>query len=368
MNVIVLGNGFDLFHDIETSFSSFKIFLEEYIKDPGNPKYDNNIRQSMIDGFISDHDVKEMYNFIEIITNNREVDKLYPWNSFEQDFLNYCISLSDSYKRSYPAAATTKMNTGILYPLSLSTFDSMKKSHSAFSYCFQGYLRSLGTDYSFYQQFQSVFAKADLIITFNYTHTYAKYLAQNTKAKIVHIHGNMENTNSITIGFQHIELEEIKKGDNYLNDIDYSADYFFKENLLSLKEDIALSKRIQELEPFFGKVSRIDFLGWSFSKIDSYFSEVILKLISFPKEGLLSKEEMEKIGKAELYIYRHPEYDAKDYLRQQLTQLIVSSSSSPGNELKVMGSRGIHPIANFIQFEEVDYKIIKESEEAKEGL
>lgn len=231
-NIIIIGNGFDLAHGMETSYTDFvKHMMNEHIEDKSrysdlfdfsstvmpSPSYSspnalpvvlksyNTLRETII----------EQYRTSDIF-KNKLIESLVK----ELSLKNWCDIEAFYFKALYNTKAN---NTLYFYPEELnSDFEKLKKYLSDYLLAQESDSKEMEEYASFFQQLDS---KNTIIVNFNYTRTihthYAKYL-QNSK--IIDIHGQLEDDdNPMIFGYaaKDTEIAELfSRNDNhYLRNI-----------------------------------------------------------------------------------------------------------------------------------------------------
>lgn len=148
MKIAIIGNGFDLSHDLPTSFSEFTRIVTT--------------------------------NFSEMVTTSSEIKE---WNQLENWLNEYLMeeAVIDSY-----TDLNKKMNYNVLNELDI------------FKLKFCNYLDSLSSENVVLNaNIQNELENCDYIINFNYTNTLFAY---KFKAEVIHIHGTIRDLESIVIG------------------------------------------------------------------------------------------------------------------------------------------------------------------------
>ena len=166
-NIVIIGNGFDLYHKLPTKFSDFYNY---YSNQESNTLYS----QSVFSG-VTNTISNTLYNKHNIARVGTPFSHEQDWNNIEE-FL--CCS------------------TDLGYDEILRNFNS----------CFVPYVKKICMpDIGYFKHIDTslseLFSKVDTIITFNYTDTLKMYLSDELyKKKVYHIHGNLAVNNSIVIG------------------------------------------------------------------------------------------------------------------------------------------------------------------------
>lgn len=364
MNCIILGNGFDLNHGLETTFNDYRIFLDLFLANPFDKSFRNNIHKHMNKYGNTKDDVIKMVKFVNDVTKSKpdkKQNEMYNWNNFESDLFDYCEIKSYEYRSSNSVSWHVGFGKGLYLPLEKTTFDYINQNLECFSICLQAYLDYIKEDIELNDQFKEIFDKADLIITLNYTHTYKPYITENRFVKVVHIHGDKESLASLIVGFQNKELKESIKGDSIEGHLN-SSGYFLKNNLSFDRDGRTLLHRIIEIEEQFAKkIDKIDIIGWSCSTIDKHIIELILSLIKIPEGPEFRPRENKNFKKNEINIFTHPKINEYSELRERFSGMI-NESKNYDRSMRILGGYQKNIMSNFIEVDEVEY-IIRENED-----
>lgn len=215
-NLLIIGNGFDLAHNMKTSYNHFLQYLvNEHVtankfKDLFNLKGKitdiNDFKDENIDQFLFDEDFKN--DFIKyMLTRNIQTNN---WCDIEYIYFSYLDP-------------TNKISPYINSPKYLNYEFEIIKNHLA------SYLKAeekKGTVIGIYKDFFNLIdSKETLILNFNYTDTLKRlYSNEINESKIIHIHGELSNPkNPIIFGYAADDKESrdwIDKKDNeYMRNI-----------------------------------------------------------------------------------------------------------------------------------------------------
>lgn len=251
MNLYIIGNGFDLNHDLETSFGSFKAFMEQQSKDT-------------VDRWI------KIVN-IELADDWKNLEK-----SFEYVDYDYIDELCSSFIHSYKEEKWS---------------DSF---HHDYQYEISKYLDMiLNSDTNLRAWLNSVYKKCKkklrleknaLYLTFNYTDTLEDVYCIE-KNNICHIHGDMNSNDKLVLGHANpnilLEMEKlfydddirIIEGKRLLND---SKQNSYKNSEGLIKENMNFFKKCKN-------VKNIYIIGHSADAIDTVdfkYYETLARLVN----------------------------------------------------------------------------------------
>ncbi len=213
-NLLIIGNGFDLAHDLSTSYRHFiEYMVKEIVNDSQKYKDIVEINPAVINSveafndFFKKTDYMSFKNiFFKTLYNNHCTTD---WSDIESLYYNELLTIG---KKDSPYQSPKKLND---------EFKQIKE-------CLESYL-SLDINKNpkridaFNYLFNKVNSKNTLIINFNYTNTIRDYL-DGLSSKLIHIHGNLNSkTNPIVFGYAAFDSEArmlIEKNENeYLRNI-----------------------------------------------------------------------------------------------------------------------------------------------------
>lgn len=231
MKLVILGNGFDLYHGYKTSFVHFSEYLES-----------NN---------------KSLYNyFFKLLRINIEGNKL-NWNNFEK-------KIGELFLKNN---TTQKVDKEVYQNIEL------------FSKMFYDYLNNeniVGTKiYSF--EIDAILKSADCILTFNYTNTYRYYFGENHINNIFHIHGKLARNDMPIIGYFYNNIKETESID-YIEK--FSNKGLHKPALAYKQNEINFSKKVDFfVNSYRNKIDEIVSIGYSFGDSDDHIYEILHRLM-----------------------------------------------------------------------------------------
>ena len=324
MTLFIIGNGFDLSHNLKTSYLDFKNFISEekpeflekifeFYKYSFKRTYKNHYSEEMdVESLLWADFEKNMgsINYKELLNTNLELNLEY-----EDSFCDYDYEIQERYVdknfEDVPEELLEILNQWIL---SIDTKLINKKT----SFIIAG--------------------SKNLFLTFNYTDTLSTVYGIEEN-KICHIHGTTET--SLIIGHNNLneieQLEKLKndtfniilgennifdyqeiieKNDSVFEDNDYKIEqykyekiiYYYKKTLKNIKENI--EENIDFFEDFF-EVKEIIIIGHSLGEVDlPYFKEVLTRV----KENTFWK----------VYYYKK---DEKDIFKEILIKIGIDESN-----------------------------------------
>lgn len=197
-NVIIIGNGFDLAHNLKTDYSSF---IEDIRKDNNRPEgdkiYNNILGDQKSNGFLS------------ILLRHYKKGN---WSDIESTYFDF---LRNYYDKDF---FKDKFSEIFYY----STAKELNDEFNQIKQCLKIYLLKEQDKFnkiSGYDNFFSQFDKNNtLVLNFNYTNTVKQYTKKLLNVNCIHIHGELENDNMI-FGFSAADQEYfylLNKNDNEL--------------------------------------------------------------------------------------------------------------------------------------------------------
>ncbi|MBY4605832.1 bacteriophage abortive infection AbiH family protein [Bacillus sp. SPARC3] len=267
-NLFIIGNGFDLDHDLETSYDDFRSYL--LLNYPEINMYDSIVPNEILmpDGGV-EYDDKEVLSMLFFLINEAEQSEE-KWSDIESSLgaLDYSLVFDsfddildkdgdkDMWKMVYrneDLAAQLVIPTTKIKNYFSEWIDSLK-------------LNTVPPK----KDFEKIIGEEDLFLTFNYTDT-LEVLYNVDEDSICHIHG-LQNEE---IFFGHGNLKD--RTDDHMKDHVGSQDSL-SEIDVQLRKD---TKRAIELSiDFFeelrvANISKIYSYGFSFNKVDAvYFKEI----------------------------------------------------------------------------------------------
>lgn len=211
-NLIIIGNGFDLAHNLKTDYLEFKNDVKKNSEKYGIQRDYNNylLTRLLEDSSNLWSDIEALYFDILININNRTYlqKKHFPTQHYRD-----VLSLNSDFEK-------------ITNYLNLYLLEREQKFIPIENYEI------------FFKEFNS---KESVVVNFNYTKT-VKYYLENTDIDLIHIHGELENEeNPIIFGYAANDKESkqllIENNNNYVKNIKKFS-YLFTNNEFKLKEHL----------------------------------------------------------------------------------------------------------------------------------
>lgn len=272
MTLYIIGNGFDLSHNLNTSFNSFKKFMQKE----------------------SNESIEKWQKIIKIKLNEN-------WSNLEESFetvdYDYILETCASYLDNY----NTTLNIDYKYELNKYLDLAIKSDY---------YLRKWLKNLELPNHKKYNLDNNNLYLTFNYTNLLEKTYKIN-KNNICHIHGDLEYKNRLILGHDNPQIIENTNSDTISNDkriIDLN-------NILndSKNKSYKNSNTLIELNnSFFAKCKHIEsiyIIGHSSDSISKVDSEYYKKIAS-----IVDKQNIN------IYVIYYEEKDIPKY-QQALTSL-----------------------------------------------
>ncbi len=239
-DLIIIGNGFDLAHDIKSKYSDFK----EYVK---NINGDTDI----MDTYFSTK--ADFWSNVELALSNYDLDHIFDECTPGEDWLN-----DESFKTAYQYEDAP---------------DNLRNIVDEFKRMFNEWVNNIDID-NVQTKFQ--LQSNDLYLTFNYTEVLEKYYSIPPK-NILHIHGERGGNSEYVIGHN-----------NYVKPLSaYTSDGITPEETARMKiieimnsfdkKSADIIKRKQKFFSQLGSVSEIVTIGHSLNEIDWPYFEKIVK-------------------------------------------------------------------------------------------
>lgn len=272
MNLFIIGNGFDLAHELKTSYDDFRAYLQEEYPDADSKEFIMPYVYTMPDGGETVDDELAVSFLMRIISTTegdrwRDVETTLGLLDFDECFdgIDYDLDSDDDIDPWKQVYRNEDIALNLLLPMTkiseyfsdwidtIEISDRMPKKH----------------DFA-----RLINANEDLFLTFNYTETLEQvYGAKN----VCHIHGK--------------QGEEILFGHG--NDTDYSdknmSAYIGAENILdqiqaNLRKDTysALKQHIDFFDKIDSQVNKVYSFGFSFSEVDAVYIEQICSKLTNP--------------------------------------------------------------------------------------
>lgn len=273
--LFIIGNGFDLHHQLPTGVNDFIEILEQ-------------------------KDVNEYYLTAEVDWSDYEESLSYfGLESMSEEFLEYPNYLSDRESDRDGGIFTMEQIMSEMQ-------DVVKESLTEMIENAEQTIEDILEDYTFPSSENKVFTNDSIFITFNYTSTLENLYNLNEKIGILHIHGHIYNNQELVFGYsehgdevlksfavQGVAVSGYKQRDYNEDDI---PDYYVHKQYDEMYSFYASNKkvlRLQELYNFLSaytkdKIVEIVVLGHSMGNVDKPYFDLIDKIIS-PKKWIISQ-------------------------------------------------------------------------------
>lgn len=269
--LFIIGNGFDLDHELKTSYYDFKSYLENELNcklgcnsiddSTGNPEYENFYNYS-------EQNINYFYNIMENhIGANWWSDFENKLSEIEYDYL-FDDNITILYDKEGDIDNHTKFNYEDTLPLIFRMFED-------FRYIFNEWISSIDIiSVKKKKEFNNLIQDNDIFLTFNYTQTLELIYKINPK-NICHIHNKIGE--ELILGHSDI---------NPYSDYDYNDD-FWETNEFKDRTHEYLKKDTKECYKnninFFDKINNINKIysyGFSYNKVDKVYIQEICKRIN----------------------------------------------------------------------------------------
>ncbi len=291
-NLLIIGNGFDLAHNILSSYEQFRQYLIALLSNITGGKYDSYdfSDNSIITSEYSDTPESEILTIIYFLSNAEyQLDMDYketfelsrkdiPWKEVEKsvgelsydDFYDLYIDESENDKEQ----GANVINEDIFAPY-------VKVLCKIPNY-FAKWIRQLDIDdakrYKI-KDFENMFDNNSKFLCFNYTDT-LEAVYNISRENICYIHGKVKESDSIFFGHGNkLEYED------FLQEIDNPNYISVAEGYTSINE--SLRKPVEDIikcnNEFFGQLSKIEEVvsyGFSFGEVDEPYIKEIIKSLS----------------------------------------------------------------------------------------
>ena len=280
MNLIIVGNGFDLNEGLETSYWSFKDYLKTY-----NPDLVDDLQffYRSLDTKINFGNQIIDFDINTLITNDCEViapETIELWGDLEKNIgnISYASIIRDVGFDRYPIANKDSQIASIV--------DYFEKTLNEVKKELLNWIKSINCD----SLFKKNFINQNLFISFNYTDTLEKrYCVEEDK--ICYIHNGLRDE-KLLFGCSIDDVEEFETFQ-----FDYVINSELSVELIKvIKSGVKPTRDIikNKLIPFLKDINidKIIVLGSSFSKVDEPYFEIINRL--FPNKKWLISYYMDK--------------------------------------------------------------------------
>lgn len=262
MRLFIIGNGFDLDHNVRSRFCDFKEYLEQTYLPTFNknfPTFPNmGIEPDGCEVVDPNSASQILYYLINNISDNSD------WRDFEK-----CLGLLN-YQEILDLVEDDKENPFYFYQNLKDVTNGLKYSMLfSISMLFCEWVEQLDLSVA---RPKYAFLPSDIFLTFNYTPLLEKLYGVKAH-NICHIHGSLEEGKCITgHGNDSREFDEYDEIISF--DINQIHNSLFKKTEQLYYEHNDFFNRIYK-----SNITEIVFFGFSFSPIDAYYFEKIFKNI-----------------------------------------------------------------------------------------
>lgn len=303
MNLYIIGNGFDLFHNMTTSYENFRNYLLK--KD-----------ECFLNNF------EELYTFNGLHGNDNE-----EWAYLEENLPKWDIDQIEANIENQIDNINELEGgycDGIELPEGTKYYNALFNSFLDYFYKWINEENNKFNDENFCKKFNEIIKfnkEKDLFFSFNYTKILENFYGIKTK-NICHIHGICDDKDSIILGCNKDKHETylcpVGKNNKESNNYTEITDYI--NNLLSSKVLKDSKKELEKNKNFFkkikkAKINKIIVIGHSVNEIDlPYYKEIkklkdnqVWKIFYYNKESILSiRNNLNKINVNNIELTNYP--------------------------------------------------------------
>lgn len=276
--LFVIGNGFDLTHQLPTRYENFKTYLNKFA----------DINEENVDNFIIPYieinsdgvipmDEKTAGNFLyNLLDNTENIGEI--WQNFEDALgrLNFRAVFYDNYLEELDRDGDTDYfhTANNQADLSYGIYESCRFIYDVFKDWIKGIQLN---NIAVLERFNMIFDWNSLFLTFNYTKT-LEDIYHIPLENICHIHGIVDDSVIVGHGLSHEEI-------NSLHDI-YAREFIGAEdNLTQAIRDLRkpVDAQITLHQDFFERLDNITEIysyGFSFSNVDLPYIERICEVVN----------------------------------------------------------------------------------------
>ncbi len=254
-NLFVIGNGFDLAHDIESAYKDFQVYLQKEYKIGDINEYDTD------DEYDEDRVVTVIYEIINDIENDTG-----EWKELENSVGKLNLS------RYIPNVDNLDLNEHSDKCNAQNNAQSLANVMSSITKYFSNWISILDISHVVSKQnFSKLIMPEDYFLTFNYTETLEEIYKVNGKEKICHIHGKRGEE----ILFGH------GNGAYSMYDECSEIEYVIEPECIDAHEKLrkdtksAVENNIDFFNSLKYNIDKIYFYGFSFSEVDQVYLKEI---------------------------------------------------------------------------------------------
>ncbi len=312
MKLVIIGNGFDLHHRLNTSFNSFREYLNSINKIDLVLNIDSIIERhrktlNLANQEIAWNNIESILNleFNSIYGNIEQIENLEDLvEEFVQNFYEYLMYEENS--------ANVKINENI----------------------------------------KNLIGDAEIFIVFNYTKTYKAYI-QKENVDVFHIHGELDKNNLPLIGYHRGPIS-IKRAtsDYYLkynNFVLHKPAMAFKQNLRDLDKEI-----LDFVNKYSYKVNEVVVVGYSFGESDDHVYEIINNLlITQDHSRNMYYLDAKKLPKINFYLFIYNLHEANELINKLKMKFMRKFNRNI--EVRKYGNGIRKDVEELIHFHLVDY-------------
>lgn len=300
---LILGNGFDIAHNLPTSYKDFLYICASIANVEFDDQYDEN-KKEMMNRMLDLFQTKYKNSFDKSISNNSWINYFFTiykttgkkWVDFEREIKKVCEACNSLGEER----RIKKEHEIFESDINIGEYDlyKMKRDLEELIEIFNKYLLILPYDNldTFYEEIVN-FMPTD-IISFNYTNTYNKMYNENLK--IDYVHGKMsEQYNTIVLGFDSMDddLADVKFGE-------------FIKYFQMVEKDVKLFSyiNIQEIKSKDKDFNEAMFFGHSLDKTDADVVKNIIDSVGWVYIVFYNTEHKKQMIKNLIEIYGRNEF------------------------------------------------------------
>ncbi|MFK4855030.1 AbiH family protein [Lactococcus petauri] len=302
--LFVVGNGFDIAHDLKTKYSDFKVYIINHPNDTVRYNKQTGTKQIIVlnkfeelcqpDEYWNDFELQTV-KLIDELEKNKKLSffgEKYSANLPVREWANLRQKLTKAIQSEIGESPISLQGHHLIRELT----DEIFNNAATFEYGWIPCLYQIFQDWVMTIDVQEKKKKFkidsdDYAISFNYTNTLEKLYNLD---RVLHIHGSVENVDDIVLGFNSKKLDTDLPGLNEMHTDDFKesqkairqqgiktpeASAFYRENIGRFYKPVHQLKK--QIKPYVGKldIDEIVFIGHSYNSIDwPYFKELTSNL------------------------------------------------------------------------------------------